>query len=212
MTSYFGSKLRLVSTPRPVRGRSMMWPIEARTSKSLPRNFSMVFAFAGDSTITRFFAIVGSTLSFIRASSAPRALAVSPAWSRSMKSLPPGFTLNLVTSCQGVHQALQVVIQNACHRARHVRATQSGPALRHSMAHENDASPLSERRPEHTIPSEGIPWRGTDVGRRWEGWGRARGPMRRCGRYASKCLGLARVPIQVTHRVTRSEERRVGKE
>ena len=25
------------------------------TEKSLPRNFSMVFAFAGDSTITRFF-------------------------------------------------------------------------------------------------------------------------------------------------------------
>jgi hypothetical protein len=29
-----------------------MWPMEARTSKPLPRYFSIVFAFAGDSTIT----------------------------------------------------------------------------------------------------------------------------------------------------------------
>ena len=34
-----------------------MCPIEARTSKPRPRNFSIVFAFAGDSTITNFFAM-----------------------------------------------------------------------------------------------------------------------------------------------------------
>ena len=31
-----------------------MWPMEATTSKSLPRYFLMVLAFAGDSTMTRF--------------------------------------------------------------------------------------------------------------------------------------------------------------
>ena len=30
-----------------------MWPTDARTSKPSPRNFEIVFAFAGDSTITR---------------------------------------------------------------------------------------------------------------------------------------------------------------
>src|SRR5437764_3613567 len=38
--------------------------MEARTSKSRPRNFSIVLAFAGDSTITSFFAIP-FTLMFI---------------------------------------------------------------------------------------------------------------------------------------------------
>src|SRR2546428_13880980 len=38
-------------------GKSIICPIEAFTSKSRPRNFSIVFAFAGDSTITSFFAI-----------------------------------------------------------------------------------------------------------------------------------------------------------
>src|SRR4030095_5008270 len=33
-------------------GRSRTWPIEASTTKSLPRNLAMVLAFAGDSTIT----------------------------------------------------------------------------------------------------------------------------------------------------------------
>src|SRR5580692_4057340 len=33
-------------------GRSMMCPTDARTSKPLPRYFSIVFALAGDSTIT----------------------------------------------------------------------------------------------------------------------------------------------------------------
>jgi hypothetical protein len=35
----------------------MIWPIEARTVKSRPKNFSIVFALAGDSTITSFFFI-----------------------------------------------------------------------------------------------------------------------------------------------------------
>ena len=44
-----------------LRGRSMICPIEARTSKSLPRNFSIVFALAGDSTITRFLVMASIT-------------------------------------------------------------------------------------------------------------------------------------------------------
>ena len=35
-----------------------MWPTEATTSKSLPRYFLMVLAFAGDSTMTRFLLMV----------------------------------------------------------------------------------------------------------------------------------------------------------
>ena len=38
-------------------GRSRMCPIEEVTSKSFPKNFSMVLALAGDSTITRFLLI-----------------------------------------------------------------------------------------------------------------------------------------------------------
>jgi len=36
--------------------------MEATTVKSSPRYFSMVFAFAGDSTITRFFAVLEERL------------------------------------------------------------------------------------------------------------------------------------------------------
>jgi hypothetical protein len=38
-------------------GRSATWPTEARTSNVDPRNLEMVFAFAGDSTMTRGLAI-----------------------------------------------------------------------------------------------------------------------------------------------------------
>src|SRR4029079_7821990 len=55
--TYCGAKPFLTSTPSPFCGRSMMCPIEARTSKTPPKNFSIVVAFAGDSTMTRFFAI-----------------------------------------------------------------------------------------------------------------------------------------------------------
>ena len=44
-------------SPFPLTGRSRMWPMLDFTTKSLPRYLLMVFAFAGDSTITRFFAI-----------------------------------------------------------------------------------------------------------------------------------------------------------
>src|SRR6266849_3314182 len=46
-----------MSTPRSFEGRSLICPIEAITMKSLPRYLLIVFALAGDSTITRFFAI-----------------------------------------------------------------------------------------------------------------------------------------------------------
>src|ERR1700704_4311931 len=60
MISYSGSKLFWTSTPRPFEGRSLMCPIEAITMKSLPRYLLIVFALAGDSTITRFFGIAYS--------------------------------------------------------------------------------------------------------------------------------------------------------
>src|ERR1051326_2384794 len=46
-----------MSTPRPFDGRSLICPIEAFTTKSLPRYLLIVFALAGDSTTTRFLAI-----------------------------------------------------------------------------------------------------------------------------------------------------------
>src|SRR5437870_757060 len=57
MISYSGAKLFCTSTPRPFDGRSLICPIEAFTMKSLPRYLLIVFALAGDSTTTRFFAI-----------------------------------------------------------------------------------------------------------------------------------------------------------
>src|SRR5712692_8601227 len=57
MISYSGWKLFWTSTPRPFDGRSLICPIEAITMKSLPRYLLMVFALAGDSTMTRFFVI-----------------------------------------------------------------------------------------------------------------------------------------------------------
>jgi hypothetical protein len=53
-----GSNVRFFSsTPMSFFGRSMMWPIEASTTYSEPRYLLIVFAFAGDSTITSDFPI-----------------------------------------------------------------------------------------------------------------------------------------------------------
>jgi hypothetical protein len=43
--------------PKTLFGRSLMWPMEATTLKSLPRNFLIVLTFVGDSTTTRELAI-----------------------------------------------------------------------------------------------------------------------------------------------------------
>src|SRR5437899_9277613 len=55
-TSYSAWKPFLTSTPSVFLGRSRTWPMEAFTWKSRPRYLLIVLAFAGDSTITRFFA------------------------------------------------------------------------------------------------------------------------------------------------------------
>src|SRR5580658_9022584 len=53
MTISSGAKLpSLRSTPILFLGRSLMWPTEASTVKSLPRYLLIVLALAGDSTIT----------------------------------------------------------------------------------------------------------------------------------------------------------------
>src|SRR5581483_9272879 len=53
MTIRSGSKVPCSSsTPILFFGRSLTWPIDASTTKSLPRYFPMDFAFAGDSTMT----------------------------------------------------------------------------------------------------------------------------------------------------------------
>ena len=56
-TSYLGVKSPSTSTPSSFEGKSEMCPKLDATTNSLPKNFSIVFAFAGDSTITKFFAI-----------------------------------------------------------------------------------------------------------------------------------------------------------
>src|SRR5581483_4787825 len=53
MTMYSVSNSLSMSTPRVLLGRSFTWPSEASTVYPLPRYFWMVFALAGDSTITR---------------------------------------------------------------------------------------------------------------------------------------------------------------
>src|SRR5574341_1335123 len=55
MTSYSALKSRFTSTASFLGGRSRTWPMEAFTRKSLPRYLLIVFALAGDSTITRDF-------------------------------------------------------------------------------------------------------------------------------------------------------------
>src|SRR5579862_775551 len=65
-TWYSGAKSCSMSTPNLLFGKSMTCPTDAFTWNSRPRYFWSVRAFAGDSTITRFFAIP-STLSRRRA-------------------------------------------------------------------------------------------------------------------------------------------------
>src|SRR5579863_701614 len=57
MTSYFGRKPLSTSTARSFLGRSLMCPSDAFTTNCLPKYLLIVFAFAGDSTITSAFAI-----------------------------------------------------------------------------------------------------------------------------------------------------------
>ena len=57
LTSYFGVKSLSMSTLSLPLARSRMCPIEDFTTKSFPRYPSMVLAFAGDSTMTRFLAM-----------------------------------------------------------------------------------------------------------------------------------------------------------
>src|SRR5574339_462075 len=52
--SYSGSNSLSRSTPSLLFGRSMTWPFEASTMKSLPRNLVSVLDLVGDSTTTRF--------------------------------------------------------------------------------------------------------------------------------------------------------------
>src|SRR5262245_17649194 len=54
MGSYSGSNSLSRSTPSLLFGRSMMWPFEASTRKSRPRNLWSVRDLVGDSTTTRF--------------------------------------------------------------------------------------------------------------------------------------------------------------
>src|SRR5947208_977966 len=53
MMSYSVLKSPSMSTPSLLLGKSLMWPSEASTSKSFPRYLLMVFALAGDSTMTK---------------------------------------------------------------------------------------------------------------------------------------------------------------
>src|SRR5690554_2406004 len=57
MSWYFIAKPRSGSTAPSFGTRSRTWPYDASTSKSLPRYFSIVRAFAGDSTMTTFLAM-----------------------------------------------------------------------------------------------------------------------------------------------------------
>src|ERR1051326_2347641 len=57
MISYFIEKSASGSTAPSLGTRSRTWPYEAMTSKSLPRYFLIVFALAGDSTMTRFITL-----------------------------------------------------------------------------------------------------------------------------------------------------------
>ncbi len=55
--TYCGSKFFSTSTPSFPLGRSRTCPYEDSTLYSLPRNFDIVFALVGDSTITNFISV-----------------------------------------------------------------------------------------------------------------------------------------------------------
>src|SRR5262249_51493366 len=80
MGSYCGSKSRSMSTPSLLLGRSMMWPLDASTMKSLPRNLLSVLDLVGDSTTTRFLPFaLPARLASISASSTTGSAAVAGA-------------------------------------------------------------------------------------------------------------------------------------
>src|SRR5580658_679689 len=56
ITTYSVRKSLSKSTPSDFFGKSLIWPSEASTSYPEPRYFWIVFAFAGDSTMTKPFA------------------------------------------------------------------------------------------------------------------------------------------------------------
>src|SRR5580692_3254605 len=53
MTMYSVSNSFSISTPSVLLGRSFTWPSEASTVNPFPRYFWIVFALAGDSTMTK---------------------------------------------------------------------------------------------------------------------------------------------------------------
>src|SRR6266446_6356434 len=73
ITWYSASKLRSMSTPSFDFGRSITWPTDAFTWYLRPRYLPSVFALAGDSTMTRFLAMVRNAAGSRRL--APEALA-----------------------------------------------------------------------------------------------------------------------------------------
>jgi len=60
MTMYSVSNSLSMSTPNVLLGKSLTCPSEASTTKPFPRYFWMVFALAGDSTMTKPFDNVSS--------------------------------------------------------------------------------------------------------------------------------------------------------
>ncbi len=63
ITLYSGVKLFSISTDSFFSGKSRMCPIDDRTKKDGPRYLPIVFALAGDSTITRLFFALDMRLS-----------------------------------------------------------------------------------------------------------------------------------------------------
>ena len=57
VTIYLGLKLLSILTPNSFDGRSEICPKLEATLNSFPKNFSIVLALAGDSTITKFLDI-----------------------------------------------------------------------------------------------------------------------------------------------------------
>src|ERR1035437_1787621 len=57
-TTYLGAKSCSTSTPSWLFGKSRTWPNEAMRLYDLPKILPIVFAFAGDSTITKFALLI----------------------------------------------------------------------------------------------------------------------------------------------------------
>src|SRR5688572_4354384 len=165
MGTYLGSKPFSTSTPSSLLGRSMMWPLEAKTENPRPRNLVSVRDLAGDSTITSdrsgppvlpaarlgaaLFAAAFCGSAFLRALFLGAALAGAALASsetrvpRFVAGRPPGFRVACFTQLSFLGSARRGSVGDVLFSRR---AVQGAPGLRERDAHRHLVGHLDSHR------------------------------------------------------------------